>query len=101
MGKQILSVTKQVNGRLEVSGLWCELRLCFNSVRAVRSVVSGALRHMDGSLRGLSVHGIFQARTLEWVATPSSRDLPSPGTGPASPALASGLFTTEPPGELS
>ena len=56
---------------------------------------------MDGSLRGLSVHGIFQARTLEWVATPSSRDLPSPGTGPASPALASGLFTTEPPGELS
>ena len=28
---------------------------------------------MDCSLRGSSVHGIFQARILEWVAMPSSR----------------------------
>ena len=28
---------------------------------------------MDCSLQGSSVHGIFQARTLEWVATSSSR----------------------------
>ena len=27
---------------------------------------------MDGSLPGFSVHGILQARTLEWVAMPSS-----------------------------
>ena len=31
---------------------------------------------MDCSLPGSSVHGIFQARILEWVAMPSSRDLP-------------------------
>ena len=28
---------------------------------------------MDGNLPGSSVHGILQARTLEWVAIPSSR----------------------------
>ena len=27
--------------------------------------------HMDTSLTGSSVHGIFQARVLEWVAIPS------------------------------
>ena len=36
------------------------------------------LNHMDCSLPGSSVHGILQARTLEWVAIPFSRDLPDP-----------------------
>ena len=44
-----------------------------------------------------SVHGILQARILEWVAISFSRDLPDPGIEPASPALAGGFFTTEPP----
>ena len=30
---------------------------------------------------------------------PSSGDLPDPGIEPASPALAGGFFTTEPPGK--
>ena len=30
---------------------------------------------------------ILQARILEWVAMPSSRDLPNPGTEPRSPTL--------------
>ena len=30
---------------------------------------------MDGSLSGSSVHGLLQARILEWVAMPSSRDI--------------------------
>ena len=45
---------------------------------------------MDCSPPGSSVHGILQARILEWVAMPSSRDLPDPGIklmSPASPAL--------------
>ena len=33
---------------------------------------------MDGSLPGSSVHGILQARMLEWAAMPSSSDLPNP-----------------------
>ena len=43
---------------------------------------------MDCSLPGSSVHGILQARLLEWVAIASPGDLPDPGSEPASPALA-------------
>ena len=38
---------------------------------------------MDCRLPGPSVHGIFQAKILEWVA--NSRDLSDPGTEPVSP----------------
>ena len=36
-------------------------------------VVSHSLWPMDCSLPGSSIHGIFQARILEWVAIPFSR----------------------------
>ena len=52
---------------------------------------------MDCSPPGSFVHGILQARILEWVAMSFSRDLPDPGIKPvslASPALAGGFFTT-------
>ena len=52
---------------------------------------------MDCSPPGSSVHGILPAGVLEWVAVPSSRGLPHPGTEPASltsPALAGRLLTT-------
>ena len=42
---------------------------------------------MDYSLPGSSIHGIFQAKILEWVAISFSRDLPNPGIKPRSPAL--------------
>ena len=41
---------------------------------------------MDCILPGSSVHGIFQARILEWVPISFSRDLPNPGNEPALPA---------------
>ena len=53
--------------------------------------------HMDYSLPGSSVHGILQARILEWVAIPFSEDLPDLGIEPrslTSPALAVEFFTT-------
>ena len=40
---------------------------------------------MDPSRADFSVHGILQARILEWVAISSSRDLPHPGIKPISP----------------
>ena len=52
---------------------------------------------MDYSPPGSSVHGILQARILEWVATPSSRGSSEPGIEPRSlisPALAGGFFIT-------
>ena len=41
----------------------------------------------DCSQPGSSVHGIFQARILEWVAFPPPGDLSNPETEPGSPAL--------------
>ena len=43
---------------------------------------------MDCSPPGSSVHGILQARTLEWVAIPFSRGPPDPGTEPGPPLQA-------------
>ena len=42
---------------------------------------------MDPSPPGSSVHGLLQARILEWVAIPSPGDLPHPGIEPRSPTL--------------
>ena len=42
---------------------------------------------VDCSLPGFSVHGILQARILEWVAISSSRGSSDPGIEPRSPAL--------------
>ena len=53
---------------------------------------------MDCSPSGSSVHGIPQARILEWVVIPSSRGSFQPGMEPASltsPALAGRFFTTK------
>ena len=37
---------------------------------------------MECSPPGSSVHGVLQARILEWVAMPSPGDLPNPGIEP-------------------
>ena len=54
-------------------------------------------KSMDHSPPGSSVHGILQARILEWVALLSSRGSTNPGIEPTSlmyPALAGGFVTT-------
>ena len=50
---------------------------------------------------GSSVHGISQARILEWLPFPSPGDLPNLGIELTSPVLGGGLFTTKPPGKLN
>ena len=54
---------------------------------------------MDCSLSGSSVHGILQARILEWVACPAPGDLPNPGIEPRFPALQVDSLPSEPPGK--
>ena len=53
------------------------------------------------SLPGSSVHGIFQARVLEWVAVSFffSRGSSHPGIKPGSPALHADTLPSEPPGK--
>ena len=57
--------------------------------------------HMDGSPPDSSIHGISQARILEWVAISFSKgsSLPRDWTCFTSLALAGKFFTTEPPGK--
>ena len=54
---------------------------------------------MGCSLPGCSVHGILQARILQWVAMPFSRDRPDSGIEPRSPTLQIGFLPFELPGK--
>ena len=68
-------------------------RMCAKSLQSCLTLCDP----IDCSLPGSSVHGILQSRILEWVAMPSSRDLPKPGIellSLMSPALAGGFVTT-------
>ena len=49
---------------------------------------------IDCSLPGSSVHGIFQARILEWVAMSISRGSSQPGFEPVSPVLQGRFLNT-------
>ena len=59
---------------------------------------------MDNSLPASSIHGIPQARILEWFAIPSLGDVSNPGIEPtslvsptfANPAFAGRFFTNVP-----
>ena len=46
-----------------------------------------------------TVHGILQARILEWVVSPSPGDLLNPGIKPRSHALQADSLPAEPPGK--
>ena len=48
---------------------------------------------MDSNPPGSSVHGILQARTLEWVAIPFSRGSSRPRDGTRVSCIAGGFFT--------
>ena len=54
---------------------------------------------MGCRLPGSSVHGILQARILEWVVISFPGDLPHPGIEPRSPALQVDSLPTEPQGK--
>ena len=54
---------------------------------------------MDSSLPGSSVHGILQARILNWVAIPLSKGSPDPEIEPRSPLLQADSLSSEPLGK--
>ena len=69
------------------------------------TVMSDSLQPHGLSPSGSSLHGIFQARILKWVAVSYSRVLSNPGIEPMSlvsmafPALVGRFFTTMPLGK--
>ena len=54
---------------------------------------------MDCSLSSSSIHGIFQARVLEWVAISFSRDIPTQGSNPGLLHYRQTLLPSEPQGK--
>ena len=46
-----------------------------------------------------AVHGILQARILEWAAIPSPGNLPNAGIEPRPPTLQADSLPAEPPGK--
>ena len=61
--------------------------------------VSSSLQPHGCSPPGSSVHGILQARILEWVALPFSRGSSWPRDRTRVFCIAGGFFTTVPPGK--
>ena len=61
--------------------------------------MSNSLWPMNCSLPGSSVHGILQARILEWVAIPFSRSSSWPRDWTLVSCIGGRFFTIEPPGK--
>ena len=59
----------------------------------VSSIMSTLCEPMDSSLPGSSVHGILQARVLEWVAIPFSRRSSQPRDATRVSRMADRFFT--------
>ena len=76
---------------------WWEFKLVCECVSAQLCLT--LCNPMDWGLQGSSVHGIFQARILEWVAISFSKG--SRGIEPRSPALQADSLPSEPLGKTN
>ena len=72
-----------------------------NSLGVSCSVVSNSFDPLDRSLPGSSVHGIVQARTLEWVVISSFRGSSRFRDRTGVSCIAGGFLTVEPAGKPS
>ena len=83
---QGIFLTQGLNSSL--SGLlhWQEDSLPLSHLGSITKSCLTLCDPMDNSPPGSSVHGILEARILEWVAISFSSDLPDPGMEPTSPA---------------
>ena len=102
----LLHNCRNIRGSIHSDGLVCsscrnkisEWRLCIY-FPMVLSRVWLLCDPMDWSPPGSSIHGILQARTLEWVAIFSFRGSSSPRNQTHVSCIARRFFTSEPPGK--
>ena len=78
MGRKILSQAKYVKVLKYPS-----FQICMHACSVAKSCLT-LCEPMDCSPPGSSVHGISQARILEWVVFPSPGGIPNPEMEPAS-----------------
>ena len=80
-------VTDPVDGLENIYGLWiCEREIMYSHSESVKVKVSQSCLPLCGPM-DYRVHGILQARILEWVAIPFSRGSSQPGDGSRSPTV--------------
>ena len=84
------------------SQIWlCELTELNCEVSEIAQSCPTLCNPMNCSLPGSSIHGIFKARVLEWVATSCSRGCCQPRVEPGLLHCRQMLLLSEPPGKLS
>ena len=98
-------VPKEMSSSYPAS-FWTLFFLCWTSKNSRHAVRAQLLQSfptlgncMDCSLPGSSIHGIFLARILEWVAIPFSRGSSWPRDQTHVSCITGRFFTTEPPGK--
>ena len=82
--------------------IWNEILRIFEEVVCVYSVAQSCLTFcncMYCSLPGSSVHGVFQARILEWVTIPFSRGSSQPRDRTLVSCIAADFLRSEPSGK--
>ena len=85
-----------------ITSMILKIEMCHLKEVLVAQLCLTLCYHRDCSPPGSSVHGIFQAGILDWVAFPLPGELLDLGTEPASLAslvLAGRVFTTVSPGK--
>jgi len=92
-----LKVARKLMTWADAPGARLGLQLCKESDIAQACLT--LCNPMDCSLPGSSVHGIFQARVLEWAAVSFSRGSSWSRDWTQSPALQTEAFPSEPPGK--
>ena len=80
-------------------GFWMKQTKDWNRYVPFHQTCCCCLAAKSYSPPGSSVHGISQARILEWAAIPFSSGSSQPRDWICAPCLAGGFFTTEPPGK--
>ena len=87
-GVQVSFPSMVFSGCMSRSGIAGSLCVCVCMCVLVAQLCPTLCDPMDCSPPGSFIHGILQARILEWVAMPSSRgDLPDPEIKPGSPGM--------------
>ena len=92
----VLSLVSYLQSHLDLTYCKCNIMFCFSIVKESENVNHSVSLTLCGPLGssppGYSVHGIVQARILEWVAIPFSRVSSQPRDGALVSCIACRLF---------
>ena len=94
-----MSVLENVTQGIYPFNLNCQIYIVIQNCSCVCLIAQSCptlCNSMDCSLSGSSSMGILQARILEWVGYPFSRDIPNPGIKPRAPTLQPDSLPAEP-----